>query len=38
MAGRFDTNPAALRRIREKCGIEGSVVRHAPWKLAEVAA
>lgn len=38
MAGRFDTNPAALRRIHEKCGILGSVVRHAPWKLAEVAA
>lgn len=38
MAGLFDTNPAALRRIREKCCIGGSVVRHAPWKLAEAAA
>ena len=36
MAGRFDANPAVLRR--ESNGIKGSVIRHAPWKLAEVAA
>lgn len=38
MAGRFEASPAVLKRIRSKCGIEGSVVRHAPWKLTEAAA
>ena len=38
MAGRFDANPAVLNRIRETNDIQGSVIRHAPWKLAEVAA
>ena len=38
MAGRFDANPAVLHRIRETNGINGSVINHAPWKLAKVAA
>jgi acyl homoserine lactone synthase len=38
MAGRFDANPAVLNRIRETNGIRGSVIRQAPWKLADAAA
>lgn len=30
MAGRFDINDEVLARIRERGGIEGSVLRHAP--------
>lgn len=38
MAGRFDANPAVLCHMREINGINGTVVRRAPWKVAEYAA
>lgn len=38
MAGRFDANSEVLRRMRKINGIQGSVIRHAPWKVMKHAA
>jgi acyl homoserine lactone synthase len=38
LAGRFDTTPEILQQVRKTNGITGSVIRHAPWKLADAAA